>query len=206
MPTLSSLSHLSTDRQFTLKELMWATTAVACLLAYAGRLGGNSINLGIAYASFATGSGIAFGVASRNLKDALFWSFLTTLLVYMAVAGGRLPSAAVGYGWGIVGALPGAINGIRFPKSLWLGSVLSAFLGLCGFTWCMRWLGQPLDSSVAFDLACALVVAALLRPFIQFLQWFETQSRQPRIVLAAWLTLSIVIGNLLVPIVAGVQR
>lgn len=56
------------------------------------------------------------------------------------------------------------------------------------------------------SLACALVLAAMLRPFIQYLQCFEVQSRQPRYVLAAWLTLAIVVGNLLVPILAGVQR
>lgn len=205
MPT-SSPADISTDRQFSLQSLLWTTTAVACLLAYASRLGGNAIQLGTAYAIFAIVSGSAIGLAARNLKDAMFWSCLTTLLVYMAVAGGRLPNDAVGFGWGIVGASCGAINGVRFPKALWLGILLSGAIGLSGLASCICWLGQPLDSSVAFDLACALIVSAMLRPFIQYLQWFETQSRQPRFVLAAWLTLSIVVGNLLVPILAGVQR
>jgi hypothetical protein len=205
MPT-SSIAKESTDRQFTLQSLLWTTTAVACLLAYANRLGGNAISLGIAYAIFAIVTGSLVGFASRNLKDAMFWSCLTTLLVYLAVAGGRLPNAAVGYGWGMVGSACGAINGIRFPKAIWLGTVFSAVVGLSGLAACIRWLGQSLDSSVAFDLACALIVAAMLRPSIQYLQWFETRSRQPRFVLAAWLTLSIVVGNLLVPILAGVER
>lgn len=205
MPT-SSLADVSTDRQFSLQSLLWTTTAVAGLLAYASRLGGNAIQLGIAYAIFAMITGSAVGLAARNIKDSLFWSCLTTLLVYMAVAGGRLPNDAVGYGWGIAGAACGAINGVRFPQTLWLGTLFSGAVGLSGLAGCIRWLGQPLDNSVAFDLACALVLAAMLRPFIQYLQWFELQSRQPRYVLAAWLTLAIVVGNLLVPILAGVQR
>lgn len=46
MPT-SSLADVSTDRQFSIQSLLWTTTAVACLPAYASRLGGNAIELGM---------------------------------------------------------------------------------------------------------------------------------------------------------------
>ncbi|MEN9648897.1 MAG: hypothetical protein RLZ17_938, partial [Actinomycetota bacterium] len=46
----------------------------------------------------------------------------------------------------------------------------------------------------------------LLRPFIEILGWFERHSKAPRAVLAAWLSICVLVGNMLVPILAGVVK
>jgi hypothetical protein len=47
------------------------------------------------------------------------------------------------------------------------------------------------------------VVGVLLRALVEIIGWFESHSRQPRSIIAAWLTLSVIVGNLLVPWMAG---
>lgn len=78
---------------------------------------------------------------------------------------------------------------------LWLSTALALLLG-----YAIR-LGQE---AVWQALAYSLFVLAIGLTIL--LQWFERESRQPRFVLASWLAISVLIGNLLVPILGGVQR
>ena len=39
-----------------------------------------------------------------------------------------------------------------------------------------------------------------------FLQYLERKTKQPRVVLAVWLTLVFLMGNFFVPVIGGVQR
>lgn len=198
-------STTQTD-QFTLKTILWSTTALALLLGYARSFGQEILWLAVAYSLTALFAGLAIGVVNRNWKEGLFWSSLTTLMAFIAVAGGHLPNAAVGFGWGAVGAICGAVCGVQLPKSMWLGCLLSGALGALCMAVIVRGMGMPLDGLVMFDIVCAALVGVLLRPFIQYLQWFEQQSLQPRILLVSWLTVCMLVGNWLVPVIAGVSR
>ncbi len=193
-------------QQFTLKSVFWSTTSLALLLAYARSMGEQAVIHVAIYALLALAAGGLVGFLHGNWKDGLFWSMLVALLTYLAVEGGRLPDESVVLGWGAVGAGCGAICGVRFPKKLWLGTCLTGALGSLLLVSFLLVAGQPLTQLVQFDVACAAVVGCILRPFIEYLQWLEAQSRQPRVVLASWLALSILIGNFLVPIVGGVER
>ncbi len=204
MKTEATDSNLA--RQFSMQSLLWMTTALAVLLAYARSLGAETLTQAVVYAVVGFMAGVFFGLATGKWSDGLFWSGLTTLLVFVAVAGGRLPNAGVGYGWAMVGAICGGMAGTRLPSHIWLGTALSAAAASLAIMFTVASLGYPWDGSIAFDVGCAAVVGGLLRPFIEFLMRLDAASQQPKVVLTAWLTISILIGNWLVPILAGVQR
>lgn len=186
--------------------IFWVTSAIALLLGYAIRIGPQAVQEGVLYCGFVLLFGALFGSLAHRWKDALFWSALATLLAYLAVAGGHLPNAAVGYGWGAVGAICGAAGGVRWPKNEWLGTIMSGLLAVLAMLASLIALRESITALVGFDVACAGAIGVIFRPFIRFLQWFETQSKQPRIVLASWLAVTILIGNFLVPIIGGVHR
>ena len=56
---------------------------------------------------------------------------------------------------------------------------------------CWSWLG---------------IGGATLRPVGDFLKWFESRIGNPRVVLAAWLAICVMVSNMLVPVLAGVSR
>ena len=43
------------------------------------------------------------GLIYGQWSNAIYWSALTSLLAFLAVAGGNLPDPSVGVGWGLVG-------------------------------------------------------------------------------------------------------
>jgi hypothetical protein len=194
--------------QFSLLSLMWLTTATALLFSYARWVGGDALQQAVVFMVFGTVIGFTVGWLIGDIKNCLFWSLLLTLLAYLAVAGGRLPNAAVLYGWGIVGAFCGAISVMTVPKNQFLAALLMGAVGclaMIGTIVCfpLRFTLEPL---LLFDVGSAAIIGALLRPFLSFVQWFERQSGQPRVLLASWLTISVLIGNFLVPVLAGVRR
>ncbi len=193
-------------QQIALRDVLWITTAVAFVLGYARTLGQSALMQAVVYATLAVSVGCVVGWVGRNMRDGLFWSAVMALLAYVAVAGGRLPNSAVVIGWGAVGAACGALAGVRLPTSAWLGSWTSAACGLLLMAGCIVVAGHSLSWLLMLDVVAAALIGCLLRPFITFLQWFEQRSRQPRVVLVSWLTLTVVIGNALVPILGGVQR
>lgn len=194
--------------QFSLLSLMWITTALALLFSYARWVGGDALQQAMVFTAMGTVIGLTVGWLIGDTKNCLFWSLLLTLLAYLAVAGGRLPNAAVFYGWGIVGAFCGAMSVLTVPKNQILAALLMGGVGciaMIGTIACFP-LTLPLEPLLLFDVGSAAILGTLLRPFLRFLQWFERRSGQPRVILASWLTMSVLIGNFLVPILAGVRR
>jgi hypothetical protein len=53
------------------------------------------------------------------------------------------------------------------------------------------------------DVVSAALVGASLRALVELIQWFEAHSGQGRPVIAAWLTLSVIAGNLLTAMIAA---
>ena len=192
--------------QFSLLSLCWLTLAVAMLLSYAQSLGAGSIWMLFIYVSIGVSVGVLVGAVSGKWHDCIFWSLLMNQLVYLAVAGGRLPNDAVFYGWAIIGAVAGALSAIPWPSNIWIGSTMIAFICSLLMVGSLVRFGYKIEGLVLFDVVCAFAVGTILRPFIQFLVWFQRHSKQPRIALASWLAISILVGNYLVPIVGGVQR
>jgi hypothetical protein len=200
-PTTSSGST-----QFSLGSLLWLTVSLVLLFSYARWLGQSALHQAMIFTAMGTIVGLAMGMLFGRWQDTLFWALLVTLLAYLAMAGGRTNGMAVFYGWGLVGAFCGGMSTLARPKShiwgaIWMGLAGSLVMLLTGI--CMR---QALDQLFMFDVIAAAGIGAVLRPFLRFLQWFETQSHQHRFVLAAWLTISVLIGNFLVPVLGGVSR
>lgn len=194
--------------QFSLLSLMWTMTALALLFSYARWLGGDALQQAMIFAVFGTAIGLVIGWLIGDCKNGLFWSLLLTLLAYLAVAGGRLPNTAVLYGWGIVGSVCGAMSVLKVPKNQFVAAILMgvvACLAMVGTIACFP-LARPLEPLLLFDIGSAAIVGALLRSFLSLLQWLELRSGHPRVILASWLTISVLIGNFLVPILAGVRR
>lgn len=199
-------SQVVSQSQFRLSTVFWFTTCLCLLMAYSRALGGNALMHGVLYTLFALSSGLIVGVITGRLWDALFWSLLASLLTFLAVAGGRLPTDEVAVGWGVVGAGCGALAGVAWPRGFVNGAISSAILGgglICAVLW---GLGQSIEGLIWFDVGCAIAVGGLFRPAIDFLKRFEERAQQPRVVLASWLSICILIGNFLVPIIGGVQR
>ncbi|MEM7560766.1 MAG: hypothetical protein AAF394_16715 [Planctomycetota bacterium] len=203
---IDSASSGMEQKQLSMLDIFWLITAVAAILAYARNWGEATVQQAIVYMVLVLVLGGIAGLIAGQLKDALFWSGLTCLVAFIATAGGRLPSTGVLMGWGAVGALCGAQAGVGWPIRWWLAIPVSAILGLVGMLLTLVCLSEPFTGLVQFDLGTAAVVGAIVYPFLQFLQDLEHESKQPRVVLTAWLTLVFLLGNYLVPIIGGVQR
>lgn len=198
--------ELLRDDQWTLASILWVTTAVALVLAYAMKLGTAAVWQAVFYAGCVVVCGLSIGTFRRDWKNAMFWSALYSLLAYLAVAGGNLPHLSIALGWGLVGALVGSCVGVDLPKNWILATVVSALLGWLAMAFLVLSMKQSITGLVAFDTVVAGFVGGLLKPFTLVLKWLEQQSRQPRYVLASWLAICVLIGNFLVPILGGVQR
>jgi hypothetical protein len=87
-----------------------------------------------------------------------------------------------------------------------LGVLVSAAVGLVAMLVVVLSHQVKIDQLIAFDIGCSAVVGATLRPFGNLLKWFESKSKKPRVVLAAWLAICVMVGNMLVPVLAGIHR
>lgn len=203
---IESASSGIKTKQLSMLDNFWLITIVAAILAYVRTWGEATVQQAIVYMVLVLVLGGIAGLIAGQLKDALFWSGLTCLVALIATAGGRLPSTGVLIGWGTVGALCGAQAGVGWPSRWWLAIPVSAILGLLGMLLTLVSLSEPLTGLVQFDLGTATLVGAILYPFLRFLKDLERRSKQPRIMLTAWLTLVFLLGNYLVPIIGGVQR
>ena len=192
--------------QFSLSSLLWITTALAMLLSYARWLGADSLQQAMIFAAFASAIGLGVGWLIGNWRDCFFWSLLMTLLAYLAVAGGRLPNVAVFYGWGIIGAICGSMSVLAVPKNQLLAAILMGTVSCLAMIVTVAAFRFPFTELVMFDVGSAALLGAMFQPFLHFLQWFEKRSGQPRVLLASWLTISVLIGNFLVPVLGGVDR
>ncbi|MCA9194229.1 MAG: hypothetical protein KDB03_20815 [Planctomycetales bacterium] len=192
--------------QLTISTIFWVVTATGLVLNYAVQLGGNAVPMLIVYALFVVTCSCLIGLWKRNLQDAFYFGVLYSLLAYLAVAGGRLPSESVGYGWGLVGSSVGGFVGVRWPKQFLTSVLFSGLLGVVSMLSCLLVTRVDLSNLVIFDVLTAGIVGILLKPFTLVLQWLEANSSQPRYVLVSWLSLAVLAGNFLVPVIGGVQR
>lgn len=192
--------------QFSLQSIFWLTVALSLLFSYARYLGGDALQQAMIFSLMGLAVGCLLGPLVGNWQDSIFWALLMTLLAYLATAGGRLPNLAVFYGWGLVGAFCGSMSLVKQPVNLIAGAILMGALSSLVMVATLCCFGEPLKGLVLFDVGSAAVIGAILRPFLHYLQWFEKQSSQPRVIMASWLAISVLIGNFLVPILGGVER
>lgn len=196
----------SRDNQFSLQSILWLITGLALLLAYAQSIGDRAHQHLMLYLLFGLVAGVVIGMLRGEVLETLFWSLLTNLLVYLAVAGGRLPSEAVMLAWGGVGAVCGALCGAGWPRRTALGIIVTSLAALVTAACMLMFLGESIRGLIWFDIVCAACVGLIFRPAVDYLKKLEKLSGQPRIVLAVWLSITILIGNWLVPIIGQVQR
>jgi hypothetical protein len=194
------------SNQFSLGTILWSTLAVGLFLGYASWLGPKEVTHAVIFATIGSGVGVVLGLVNRRFLDTLFWSLFVTMLAFLAVAGGRLTAEAVFYGWGVVGAFSGGLSACEKPRAYWARTLFMGSVSGLAMYVMIKQLHGDLTGLLWFDVASAFVVGAILAPFIGFLNWFEKESRQPRILLAAWLTICVLIGNMLVPVLTGVSR
>jgi hypothetical protein len=193
----------SSDSQFTLQTVFWVTIAVALLLVYAKSLGQEAILQSLVYSGTAMSIGVLFGGITRRWKECFFWVCLMTLLAYLGVAGGRLPTIAIVYGWGFIGATTGGLAAIDFPRKVWQGALFSGAFAIGIMIVALKVYGVPIRDLVLFDVFCAGAIGAAVRPAVHWLKMYESQSKQSRLLIATWLTISVLIGNFLVPAFGG---
>ena len=201
-----ALESQSAQRQVRLSTLFWLMMASAFLLAHARSLGADGLWLLGYYLLFVVLSSALVGIAFGGWADVAYWSALTSLLAFLAVAGGHLPDPSIGVGWGLVGAACGAMIGLAPPKNVLFGVLVSGTVGLVAMLVVVLCHQVKIDQLIAFDIGCSAVVGATLRPFGDLLKWFEAKSKNPRVVLAAWLAICVMVGNMLVPVLTGIHR
>lgn len=212
----TAIEDAKASGQWTIRDALWLTAALAMVLGYARSLGPSAIHQAVAYVVSVLILGGLCGLLAwllyrrrsltEDLKEALFWGGLVALLFFVAVAGGLLPSPSIAIGWGVAAALCGGLSGVRVPSNAIASTLLNGLLAGVAMILTVWAYGDTLSPLMQFDVLCAAGVGLLIRPLIQFFQWLETQIHHPRIVLASWLTLTFVIGNALVPVLAGVNR
>ncbi|HBE68787.1 MAG TPA: hypothetical protein DDW52_11630 [Planctomycetaceae bacterium] len=192
--------------QFSMLAILSVTTAVAMLLSYAASIGPESTRQLLVYLLVALVTAIVAGLIARDFGNALFWSVLTNVLIYLAVAGGRLPSENVVYAWSAVGASCGALSGIEWPKNFPLRCATSGIVAGCVMVAALKLLKEDIRELIWFDVLCAVPIGIVLCVAIYGLKQFLAASRHPPLIMAAWMCGLILLGNLLVPIIGGVQR
>jgi hypothetical protein len=206
MEAQSLASLRPTDKQLGLASIFWVTDAAAMLLTYAQKIGPVAIQQLIAYTVFVVIASSMITLWTKRWNEAFYWSALYALLGFLAIAGSSMVNPNVAYGWGVVGAACGAIASASFPRNLFLSAVVSGCIGLAGMWSVIFFLGEKATWLVVLDVIGAMLVGVGLKPLTEIIRWAEHRSGKHRIVLASWLAMSVIVGNLLVPILAGVQR
>lgn len=192
--------------QFSVANILYVTTSFALAMAYAKSIGEAALLQLVFYMIAGICGGVLAGLCVGDMQDTIFWASLTNLLVFLAVAGGRLPSEAVVYAWGIVGAVCGAIGGAKFPNSVGRRCVVMCVMAVGCMSLSLFVLGQEIKGLIWFDVGCAALIGCVLCVGIMSLQKFESESGQSRFAMATWLSGCILLGNVLVPIIGQVQR
>ncbi len=173
---------------------------------YARNFGPTAIEQFLWYVGFVLLCSAVVTAYTRQWKDALFWAALIALLTFLAIAGGYLTNRTIDIGWGLVGAACGALAGAKVPRNLISGTLVSMVVGPIAMAAIIAAFHESYSNLIMLDVLSAGIVGGLLRPFVEILGWFERNRKAPRAVLAAWLSVSVLVGNMLVPILAGVQR
>jgi hypothetical protein len=198
--------YTSKPSQFTLRSWFWLTIALALLFYYAQSLGQRTLQQAAVFVIMALINGSFFGLIARRFTDGIFWSILICLLGFLATAGGRVPYLSLFYGWGLVGAVCGGISVLPRPRRWWTSSILMALASVIAMSICVGWFGDEVGILIGFDLIAAACVGAALAPFLMMLKLFEARTKQSKIVMAAWLVLSVILGNYLITLLSNVGR
>ena len=185
-------------QQYSIGSMFWMTAAVAMLLTHAQYLGPQSVQLLCVYGVFWLGASLLFSLLSRRPKEVLFWSALVVVEGFLAVSAVRAYGFGQSCGWGLVGAVCGGFCAAKLVRSRLVGSVVSGMLGAVSMAVVLWYYSQAMEMELWLDFFGAAIVGCMLWYFIEFMQWFLASSRQPRGVMAAWLTLSVLAGNWLV--------
>lgn len=183
------------SQQFSLSSILWATTAVALLLAHARSLGTQSVSLLMGSAVFGLVSATLFSLMSRKPKEVFFWTCLIVVEAFLAVSAVRALGFSQASGWCLVGAVCGGYAAARLVQHRIWGSLLNGLLGGLSMLAVFRYFGESMDMERWLDLGGSIAVGIALWHFIEFLRWFQVSSGQTHVVVAAWLTLSVLIGN-----------
>ena len=191
------------EKQISVRDIALITAAVAFALSYAAKAGPDGHKLLLVHTCIVVALAAFVGIAFRRVLDAFFWGGLTTLLAFIALVGGEIPpSLSICVGWGFVAATCGAYCGVCERKHIAIGVISSCIIAAVIMSISI-YTGEGVISQLAsFDVLCAGVIGGLLWPTIIYLRWLVNEKNLKRYVLAAWLTLAISIGNLLVPMVA----
>jgi len=209
------------QKQLGFLGIAWITIGFAALLAYAKSLGVESLSLLLVYCGFIVVAAFAGAVISGRWTESFYWSALFSILAFLAIAGARMIDPSVAIAWGGVGASCGAWIGssqMGSTQTGWLrlgsstmaakiaGSIVTGLLAVASMLAVLLFLKEPLTSLIWFDVAFSFLIGALLRPLHNVLRWAEIRSGQHRVILASWLAACILVGNALVPLLAGTTR
>ena len=184
--------------QYSLKSILWMTTAAAMLLAHARNLGVRAVSLLIAYTVFWFIWVAVFASMTPKRKELLFWSGLIVTEAFLAVSAVKLLNLNLAYGWGMVAAVSGSFASVSQTQRVFIAAIVNSVLSSAAMAAMMAALREPLGIESSLDLAGAAGVGFAVTYFVRFLQWFTSETRQPWLVVAAWLTISVLIGNWLV--------
>jgi hypothetical protein len=194
------------QRQLGFAGVGWISLSLAALLAYAKELGPSTVVLLVLYVGFVIVIASITSAISGRWNDAFYWSALFALIAFLAIAGAVMINRSVAIAWGAVGACCGSFVGAKIPKATLSGSILSGLLGGVSMVLVLLALQESITMMIWFDIAFAFVVGGMLRPLADVLRWAEGRSGQHRVVLASWLTVCVLIGNALVPLLSGTVR
>lgn len=186
--------------QFGLPAAMWTTFVIGLSLAYLRTLGEYSVfSNGVLAIAGAAMLGIVVGSCCGRIKDATYWSLMITTAAYLSVAGDKTSGSAFHFAWASVGAAAGCVSGAAAAsrmKTRIIGASLAAGAVMLSFS-----AAFPGHVDMVFDLISAPLIGGLVGVLVQIILWVESNSNSPRYVTASWLLLSVIGGNLLVPVV-----
>ena len=193
----------TTKNQYGIAALFWLTFIFGLAIAYLQRLDAPSIVAGgIGSVAIGLVVGAIFGLATKKMADAMFWSCLISAFGYISVSSEPL-FFQLGHrlAWAGTGAVSGAIAATVFPKNIFVNLILCALGG--GIVMLAYWLiSKEQSADLNFDVFFgAPLIGIGVSFFVRILMWLESRNNMPRYITATWLMVVVIIGN----VVGGLQ-